>query len=432
MSNLILILDDELSYANMLSELLEDSGYVTDVCTNPHVALERLQENSYGLIISDFKMPECDGAEFILQLRKILPQIPVIVVSGLMGKPDLLRVANIGVELVLEKPFNVPAFLDFVGEHVQRGDESVADSSLRVEKTETEIVAEYPTPLKFLADRTPSSKTFLNHLWKRVDKSLHTILHIPRGGEVDLIAREVAQWLGFSGSDPLQFTYGQLQSEETLGVIKSFASNGESKIVILNVPEGTTLEGPALETFYEWTKVQFGLVKHLRFIHALPNIPDAIKSTSEEPLLLPGLNERLADLSVYAKKILADLPKERSKDLTLEAVKLLLQHPWSGNYSELSGSLYRASVYAGNEKIGVSALGKAIEDQHGDALPEASNLNLKSFLHAEQKRFVRDHLGEASDIEALRELAGSKADRIQADRSPLEQPLLFSELTSAK
>lgn len=441
MSNLILILDDELNYAHMLRELLEENGYATDICGEPHLALERLQEKSYGLIISDFKMPECDGAEFILQLRKVLPHVPVVVISGLMGKPDLLKIANIGVELVLEKPFNVPAFLDFIGKYVQREVTHRATD----EKNGTDLYAEtppevgiddYPKPLTCLADRSRLSRVFLSQLWKSVQSSLHTLLVIPPGGEVDLIAQETTVWLGYTASKPLHLSYGELNRPETLEKITALAGNGDSCVIVLTVPKGMDVVAADLNTFFRWSVNEVRGVECLRFIHALPDVVEVRQFSVQEDfggavsavLHLPPFDERLVDLSFYAQAILDAMPPGRSKELMPEAARLLLHHRWKRNYAELQGSLYRASVYSGQGKISEAALATAIKEQRGGDPGKISNLSLETYLHAEQNRFLHQKLAKKNSLEARREIIGAKADRILCHQPLQEQPFFFEEL----
>ena len=101
MSKPILLIDDEEKFAQMLQELLQLSGYESDYCLNPKEAVARLRQEEFDLVITDYKMPEMDGAEFLQEARKLNPDLPVIMISGLMNMPELIKVANIVALLII-------------------------------------------------------------------------------------------------------------------------------------------------------------------------------------------------------------------------------------------------------------------------------------------------------------------------------------------
>lgn len=72
----ILVLDDEENYAEMLQHLLQAHGYQVDMSTRPELAIERLQEIPYDLVISDYKMPILDGSDFLRKARELYPNLP--------------------------------------------------------------------------------------------------------------------------------------------------------------------------------------------------------------------------------------------------------------------------------------------------------------------------------------------------------------------
>jgi two-component system NtrC family sensor kinase len=80
----VLVLDDEPSLADLLSEMLGALGHEADVCLSPVRALEILQTRPFDLVISDFRMPVMNGAAFHQALSKINPDLArrVIFLTG--------------------------------------------------------------------------------------------------------------------------------------------------------------------------------------------------------------------------------------------------------------------------------------------------------------------------------------------------------------
>ncbi len=108
----ILIIEDSATYAAYAREILADYHEV-DVAANGRDAAKLIERGNYDLVITDIFMPEQDGLETILQLRRTAPHIPLIAMSGapVVGRADYLQVAmKFGAAAAIRKPF-VPAEL---------------------------------------------------------------------------------------------------------------------------------------------------------------------------------------------------------------------------------------------------------------------------------------------------------------------------------
>jgi DNA-binding NtrC family response regulator len=441
MSDLILVLDDELSYATMVSDLLTEHGYQTDVCTQPREALERLHQKSYGLIISDFKMPGIDGAEFLLEVRKVLAQTPVMMISGLMGKPDLLKVANIGVTLVLEKPFKVPAFLEAVARYVHPsgedagGRQGVPAADL-LEAVDASRV--YPRPLRHLVDESAAMRQFLGGLWERVQAHAHVMMLVPPGGEFEAIARECCVWLEFDDSAICRVSTPELDRPEVREAIKARALDPVAvPLVAVGVPDRVELDLAVLERFLQWTREEPVVRARLRFLHALPDVIEArqfvpsaeLGEAVSTTLSLPPLRDRLVDLGTWVRRELAEMGAERARPFSAAAVEMLLQYDWPGNHRELLSIVRRAVAFARRGEVTEAAIQLALRDRHQEGPPMGQSRDLAGFLLGEQRRFLQQQLPPKNAFEALGKLVGGRFERLMADRDPLEQPLLFEELT---
>jgi CheY-like chemotaxis protein len=86
----ILILDDEPEVVGMLAELLSIDGHRVDTATSGGMALEKLQQRTYDLILSDLCMPEIDGPAFYRRLQRHHPALcqRVIFLTGDSLSPE--------------------------------------------------------------------------------------------------------------------------------------------------------------------------------------------------------------------------------------------------------------------------------------------------------------------------------------------------------
>ncbi|MGD9824620.1 response regulator, partial [Desulfobacter sp.] len=80
-----LLVDDEEQIVNMEKNFLQRIGYDTTACTSSGQALEILKTNPnrFDLVISDLTMPGLTGDDLARELKKINPDIPVIICTGL-------------------------------------------------------------------------------------------------------------------------------------------------------------------------------------------------------------------------------------------------------------------------------------------------------------------------------------------------------------
>ena len=78
----ILLVDDEPALLRIFHTALKIYGYEVVGCTSASEALERLGQQKFDLVISDVNMPKCGGLELLQMIRKLHPEIPVIVMTG--------------------------------------------------------------------------------------------------------------------------------------------------------------------------------------------------------------------------------------------------------------------------------------------------------------------------------------------------------------
>ncbi|GAI15934.1 unnamed protein product [marine sediment metagenome] len=82
MKQKILLLDDEDSLIKWLSYALEQKNYEVFATTEPAQALTKIKNEKFDCIISDIRMPQIDGFEFLKKVRKTYPDVPVIFITA--------------------------------------------------------------------------------------------------------------------------------------------------------------------------------------------------------------------------------------------------------------------------------------------------------------------------------------------------------------
>lgn len=123
MDKKILIAEDEIALRFLLSETLVDEGYEVKETADGQEAIERLQEETYDLIILDYMMPEKTGVEVCSWLRKTdnpNQQTPVILLTAKAQEKDRQNALDSGVNAYVTKPFSPLKFLQVIEEVLEK------------------------------------------------------------------------------------------------------------------------------------------------------------------------------------------------------------------------------------------------------------------------------------------------------------------------
>ena len=113
----ILVLDDELSILLMIKKMLEKDGHEVETALNGKEGMELFEKNKPDLLITDIIMPEKEGLETIIELKKKHPELKIIAISGggRIGPNGYLPGAKLfGANLVFQKPLDHKEFLQAV------------------------------------------------------------------------------------------------------------------------------------------------------------------------------------------------------------------------------------------------------------------------------------------------------------------------------
>jgi excisionase family DNA binding protein len=108
-SRRVLVVDDEPSMRELLSQTLALAAYEVDTTPDAEAALEMLRKASrpYDLLIADLRMPGMDGLSLIRRIRDMGSSVPIIIVTGFSSKGSAIDAVNLGVSGYLTKPFRV-------------------------------------------------------------------------------------------------------------------------------------------------------------------------------------------------------------------------------------------------------------------------------------------------------------------------------------
>jgi adenylate cyclase len=118
----LLVVDDNATNRDVLSRRLEREGYRVSCAENGRLALERVRETSFDLVLLDIMMPEIDGYQVLSQMKAdaALHDIPVIMISALDEIRSVVRCIEMGAEDYLNKPFDPVLLRARIGASIEK------------------------------------------------------------------------------------------------------------------------------------------------------------------------------------------------------------------------------------------------------------------------------------------------------------------------
>lgn len=119
----ILVVDDEKHIRDILRESLEANGYRVETARDGEQGLGLLQSGGYRLALLDIRMPHRDGLSLLAEARRLVPGMPVIVLTGMAGPDEVEKAHTLGAYKCVRKPFSIDALLADVGDALGRGEE---------------------------------------------------------------------------------------------------------------------------------------------------------------------------------------------------------------------------------------------------------------------------------------------------------------------
>jgi response regulator RpfG family c-di-GMP phosphodiesterase len=130
----ILVVDDEQIVLSALKETLEREKYHVVACSSPVTALRMVGEQEFGVIISDQKMPEMLGLDFLIESRRLQPNSSRILITTVLSLPTIVDAINKGeIFRFVAKPWLREELLATVRNAIQRHDLITHNNVLQAE-----------------------------------------------------------------------------------------------------------------------------------------------------------------------------------------------------------------------------------------------------------------------------------------------------------
>lgn len=454
MNRKILIIEDDITFANILINWFRRNHFTPILSTNVANSEKILKQEKIALVLSDYRLPDGNGLEILERIKKHpeLSHIPFIIMTSYAETPKVVEAIKMGAFDYLEKPIN-PTVLA----------EKITQSLNHTRTTVNENISEKATcssavnkKTNYIFGTSQASKQLMQHIKLVAPTQLSVLIRGESGTGKEMVANTIHQQSSRKEKPFIALDCGSLSKElapsELFGHLKgSFTSALENKKGAFEQASGGTLFLDEIGNLsYE---VQIQLLRavqerKIRPVGALAdiqvdvrlivatneNLESAISNGSfredlyyrlnEFTLQVPPLRERAEDLEIFANYFLEEANLELNrhiKGFSKECMELMYQYPWSGNLRELRNTIRRMVLFCTDQDIITEknlphffANSSEQENSTQPSLVPSSSLSLKD-------------LDEKSKIlQALQVSGGNKskaAQLLQIDRKTLYNKL---------
>ena len=155
----ILVVEDIPLNQLLMKTLLEEFGFMMDIAGNGKIAIEKLQKNTYDIILMDLQMPEMDGFEATEYIRnKMNLQIPIIALTADVTTVDVEKCKEAGMNDYLSKPIDEKLLYNKIIRYLKT---SMYEKSIPIKEKETISIQKKCTDLTYLKRITKNNTSII-------------------------------------------------------------------------------------------------------------------------------------------------------------------------------------------------------------------------------------------------------------------------------
>lgn len=380
----IVVVDDEPLALKNLRRILENEGYRVSTFNNPLRALQRLEEESCDLIISDIKMPYMDGFSFLKQAKRLAPKTGIILITGYASLDGAIEATKLGAYHYLAKPFTPEQVRKFVKQALK--DKYLMDETERRAKAQGSLGI---GPV--IIGRSPKIVRVTEVIRQIAPTECNVLIMGESGTGKELAARAIHAHSDRAQGPFVAFNCGAFSEElianELFGHEKGAYTGAVSrKAGLLETANGGTvfldeigdmplsMQIKLLRVIQERELIPVGGTRpsalDIRIIAATgKDLKAAVHDRAFRQdlyfrlnvvsIVLPGLAERRQDIPLLAYHVLEKFrrsTKKKVKAISQEAMTLLENYAFPGNVRELENILERAVAMCRSEVIQVHDL----------------------------------------------------------------------------
>ena len=373
----ILIVEDEAAIRRVLVKILseENDTYQVQEAQDGLEGLEKIRKEDYDLVLCDIKMPKMDGVEVLEAVKKIKPEIPIVMISGHGDLDTAVNTMRLGAFDYISKPPDLNRLLNTVRNALDRKELVVENKRLKKKVSKSyEMIGE--------SEEISQIKDMIE---KVAPTDARVLITGPNGTGKELVAHWLHQKSDRVKGPMIEVNCAAIPSEliesELFGLIKgAFTSANKDRAGKFEAANGGTIfldeigdmslsaQAKVLRALQESRIQRVGSGKDIKVnvrVVAATN-KDLKKEIAEgnfrEDLYhrlavilikVPALNDRRGDIPLLINYFAEKISTEQGtvlKTFSDKAIKLLQEYDWTGNIRELRNVVERL-IILGNKQV---------------------------------------------------------------------------------
>lgn len=456
----ILVVDDDSTFCLMLQSYLTKYGFSVTTTGNVDTALDTVKKNNIHLILSDYRMPGKDGMEMLEELKKIDPNIPLILMTSYGDIRLAVRAMKLGAYDYITKPVNPTELLELVKASLNsKSEDAQAQYSTGPRENSRPSGKHNADEKGFVHGISNNWKAISEHMDIVGPTDISVIIEGESGTGKEFVARRLHDLSSRANQQFVAIDCGALSNEiaasEFFGHVKgSFTGAINDKKGQFEIADGGTIFLDEIGNLsYEIQVMLLRAIqeRRIRRVGGNKDIPvnlriivatneDLMKNVrsgtfredlyhrlNEFKIVVNPLRERKDDVTVFANRFLEMANTELRKSVAGfddDVLQKFYEYPWPGNLRELKNVIKRSVLLAKGNKINMNCLPQEIlgAPRELDDMRRTDTVDLK---------VISEQIEKSKIIEALEKARYNKskaAKLLNIDRKTLYNKIKMYQL----
>ena len=372
----ILIIEDEAPIRRVLNKILseESDTYLVQEAEDGLQGVEMVKNEDFDLILCDIKMPKMDGVEVLEAIKKIKPEIPMVMISGHGDLETAVNTMRLGAFDYISKPPDLNRLLNTVRNALDKKQLVVENKILKKKVSKNyEMIGESEA---------------ISHIKNMIEKVAQTDARVlitgPNGTGKELVAHQLHENSNRAQQAIIEVNCAAIPSEliesELFGHVKgAFTSAVKDRAGKFEAANGGTIfldeigdmslsaQAKVLRALQENLIQRVGADKDIKVdVRVISATNKDLKLEIAEGrfredlyhrlavilIKVPALNDRRDDIPMLIEHFTTKISEEQGnakKTFSKEAIKLLKEYDWTGNIRELRNVVERLIILGNNE-----------------------------------------------------------------------------------
>jgi len=375
----ILLVDDDKGLLQLLKIRLGAMGFTVTTCPSGEDALVEARRQSFDLAITDLRLTGLDGLALMEELRRIHPDLPVVILTAHGSIPSAVEAMQKGAYGYLTKPFDDKE----LAVHVEK---ALAQQRMTREIQRLKLLVKELYGMENVVARSPKMQALMEQVARVAETDTIVTLAGETGSGKEVVARVIHCNSRRAEAPFIAVNCGAIPEplfeSELFGHVKgAFTGAHSTKPGLIQSADGGTLfldeiaEMPLalqvkiLRTIQEREVMAVGATHatkvDVRIITATnKDLAEAVRTGSFRedlyyriqvvPLIVPPLRDRLEDIPLLAQHFLDQSNRRMSKQIRgflPDAMQKMIHYHWPGNVRELENAVEKAVVLSTQDMI---------------------------------------------------------------------------------